>query len=142
MKTHGHCANGSKTRIYRIWRQMLRRCYSRGDGEYHRYGGRGITVCSRWHDFSNFLADMGVRPDGKTLDRIDGNGPYSPENCRWATHKEQSTNRRNVHLVEYKGVAMSLKDFAHLVGRGKQTLYDRVRQGWSLDQIVRYYGQD
>ncbi len=98
---HGHGgsrrADGTRTRptsTYTIWSNMKRRCLDLKSSHYHLYGGRGITVCERWMDFTLFLSDMGERPDGLSLERRDNNAGYSPDNCYWATNQEQCANRR------------------------------------------------
>lgn len=92
---HGMCNTGT----YRSWSQMKVRCQAPANHKFKDYGGRGIKVCDRWQSFENFLADMGVRPDGTSIDRIDVNGNYEPGNCRWADAKTQRANRRDSKKV-------------------------------------------
>ena len=90
----GHRIGNRRSPTYNSWRMMIARCYLTTQHNYPNYGGRGISVCDRWRSFLHFLEDMGERPEGKTLDRINPDGNYEPGNCRWATTKEQAQNKR------------------------------------------------
>ena len=132
--THG----GSKTREYIIWSQMRVRCRSSKHPYWHRYGGRGIAVCERWdQSFSAFLADKGKAPSRlHTLDRIDSNGNYSLENCRWATRREQARNTRANRLLTHLGETMSLAEWAERADMPYLRLRDRLRRGWTVERAL------
>jgi hypothetical protein len=93
-RTHGAAAVGRETREYGIWKAMLQRCNNPNNKDFKFYGGRGITVCDRWSWFENFIADMGPKPEGYSIERKNNNGNYEPDNCKWATHSEQMKNKR------------------------------------------------
>lgn len=129
--------NQSTQPEYRAWINLVKRCTDPTHDAYERYGGRGISVCDRWHEFELFLADMGPRPsDRHSIERIDNAKGYDPENCRWATSKEQSRNRRNNHLLTRNGETMCLSAWAERAGISPALLTFRLRQGWSLDRSL------
>lgn len=125
--------------LYKIWYQMMRRCYNEKASAYNRYGGRGITVCEEWHDFLAFLKwsdSVGGRPEGYTLDRINNDGPYSPENCRWATMRDQSRNKSDNIIIEYNGKSQTLTDWANELGIKQITFHNRYVRGWSIERMM------
>lgn len=124
------------TPTYLSWQSMRARCLNPNAISYPRYGGRGITVDQRWAGFEQFYADMGVRPDGTSLDRLDSNGPYNPSNCRWATAKEQARNKRTNRLLTYRGVTLAACEWAERAGINRNTLYARLRKGWSVERAL------
>lgn len=133
---HGHSRRDSKSPMYKIWSAMKRRCSSPREKHYKDYGGRGITVCDRWlgdQGFENFLADMGKKPKGMSLDRIDNNGNYEPENCRWATIKEQNRNSRHNVWIEFRGETHIVKEWAEILGINYDALRYRL-QNWPLEK--------
>jgi hypothetical protein len=112
--------------IYNVWYLMLHRCLNPKDKRWEQYGGRGIKVCERWLVFQNFLADMGERPVGMTLDRKDNDGDYTPDNCRWATRAEQNSNRTNTRLVTLNGETKTVAQWASVFGLKYHTMYKRL----------------
>jgi hypothetical protein len=125
------------TREYWSWAAMLDRCRNPNNGAYANYGGRGIKVCERWQKFSNFLIDMGHRPAGHSLERIDNDKGYEPSNCRWATRDDQSKNRRNNRWLTFLGRTMVVSDWAREMGIAMRTLRNRIyRLGWSVEQAL------
>ncbi len=124
-------------RPYSAWWDMLARCENKDNRYYKYYGDRGIKVCERWHDITLFYEDMGPRPaKGYTLDRINNNGNYEPGNCKWATMKEQSRNKRNNSYLTIDGITRVKIDWCELVGLKSRTLYGRLLAGWSVKDAV------
>lgn len=133
---HGHAGpNTARTRIYKTWAMMKRRCFNTHDPSYLYYGARGITVCDRWCDFRNFLADMGDPPSGE-LERVDNNGNYEKSNCRWATRTQQNRNKRNSRLIMANGVALCLAAWAEKTGIDQKKIWNRLKAGWSSERAV------
>lgn len=130
-REHGHTTKSGQSPTYNSWATMRQRCTNPNHPKYALYGGRGITVTDEWASFDRFLKDMGQRPKGMTLDRIDNDGPYSPENCRWATVRQQQNNQARTTMVQYGGEQLPLGDLALRLGINKQTLNYRIRGGWS-----------
>ncbi len=126
-------------RRYRVWRGMHNRCYNAKQEAYPSYGGRGIVVDLRWHGkegFFNFIADMGPKPEGASLDRIDNDGPYSPENCRWATKDEQANNKRNNRWITANGKTQTMAQWAKELGCNPSNIIYRIKSGMTPEQAV------
>lgn len=132
-KKHGM----SNTRTYNTWVSMRERCFNPKNDKYERYGAKGITVCEEWRNsFENFLSDMGVRPKGMTIDRIDNSKGYCKENCRWATPKEQTLNRFFTKWVTAFGETLCFSDMAEKYGITTTTLRYRLKKGMSLEDAL------
>jgi len=130
--THGQTG----TPTFKSWDTMRQRCNNPNDKKYRHYGGRGIVVCERWSDFENFLADMGEKPDGMTIDRIDNDGNYEPGNCRWATLVQQARNKRNNVMLTYQGNTFCLAEWAVRTGLTYRTIHSRYKSGWPAARIL------
>jgi len=128
--------NMTHTNLYVAWIQMRDRCKNTANESYHNYGGRGITVCERWEKFENFYSDMGERPKGLTLERIDNNKGYSPDNCKWATHKEQANNSRHNVIINYKGQRLIMAQWAREIGIKCNTLSRRIQRHWPIEKAL------
>lgn len=129
--THGL----SKSSIYTTWRAMIQRCENQNTKHYARYGGRGIAVCERWHDFENFLVDMGEKPPRTTLERKNNDLGYSPENCVWATRKEQQNNRATCRYVTWNGEIKTVMEWSNHTGIHHNTISQRLDRGLPLDEV-------
>jgi hypothetical protein len=133
---HGHCPAGKQSGTYKSWLAMKARC-APGHQQYKDYGGRGITICKRWLKFENFLADMGERPAGMSLDRKNNDGPYTKRNCKWSTRSEQARNSSvTKYLTRSDGVTLSMEDWSRKLGLARYGLYDRLQAGWPLEKAL------
>ena len=139
-RKHGGVVGGRRAPAYLSWASMHLRCGNPNATGYANYGGRGINVCDRWSGpdgYAQFLADMGDRPPGHTLDRADNDGPYDPDNCRWATVADQLRNRRTSVLITFNGVTRSASEWAAEIGTHRNNILRRLRRGLPVEQILR-----
>lgn len=121
---------------YRCWCAMRRRCLRPHDAAYKYYGARGITICDRWMVYENFLKDMGKRPVGKSIDRINNDGNYEPGNCRWATQLQQNQNSRSVKHITFRGETKTMREWSRDFGLCQATVSDRLIRGWSIEDSL------
>lgn len=130
--THGATKDYGLSGAYRSWLTMKSRCLNRGNNRFSSYGARSITVCDRWLSFESFLADMGERPDGRSLDRIDNDGDYEPGNCRWATRQQQMSNQRQTKRVVLNGEVMHQAEAARRAGVSPSTIIAWLRKPYRV----------
>jgi hypothetical protein len=129
--------DGSRTKMYRTWGSMLTRCCHPKSKDWPKYGGRGIVVCDRWRkSFADFYDDMGDKPPDHQLDRINNDGPYSPENCRWVTAKQNSRNRRDSIFLTLNGETLHINEWAERLGVRCGALRSRLDDGWSIERTL------
>lgn len=138
--THGHTSSrGGKTAVsptYQSWNRMKDRVLNPNHVAYARYGGRGIKICERWLVFEEFLADMGERPTGLSLERRDNNGNYNKQNCYWATARQQGRNRRDNIVLTFHGVSLSACEWAERFYLPRTVVYARIKSGWAIDKVL------
>jgi len=139
VRTHGKSRHSGSTgdEIYGVWALMHQRCSDKLLAVYKYYGGRGISVCSRWSSFEAFLEDMGARPDGHSIDRIDVEGGYEPSNCRWATPRQQANNRRNSKYIDFMGLKLTVAEWARAAGLSYSGFARRLAKGEVLPEALR-----
>lgn len=130
----------SNTVEYKTWNNIKSRCYNPNSTGYEYYGGRGIQMCDRWlESFPTFLRDIGDRPEGKyTVERLDVDGDYGPDNCVWASYKEQGNNKSNNHIVSWDGVDKTISEWADIIGEKQNTLYYRLKRGWPVGEALGF----
>lgn len=134
-RTHGEAWS---TPEYHVWQAMIQRCTNPSNPRFRNYGARGIVVCDSWRrSFAAFLSDMGRRPSARhSLDRIDNDRSYSPDNCRWATIGVQSRNRRTNRLLTHDGRTLTIAEWATIVDVKQNTIVTRLRSGWNVDRAL------
>lgn len=139
LRIHGHTSNGVQSSEFSTWEGMKSRCYNKNQKQYKDYGGRGITVCDRWiHSFENFLSDMGRKPTNKySIDRIDNNKGYCPENCRWVTRDEQSANKRSTIFINKDGKLFTPSQLSKVYNIPYSTVKNRMKVG-KYDTVNKY----
>ena len=132
--THGQ----SRTRLYEVWKAMIRRCENKNAKQYEDYGGRGIQVCRRWREsYEAFIEDMGMPPTPEhSIERRDNDKGYSPENCFWGTRKEQARNKRNNRLLTHDGRTQCTAAWSEETGLSVYTIYARLKLGWTVDEAL------
>lgn len=140
--THGCSRKGPHKQTYFVWRGMRDRCVNPDNPAFPAYGGRGIYVCDQWlRSFEAFLSDMGKKPAGRSLDRVDNDGPYAPENCRWATPTEQSHNSRAVRYITVNGDSRIVSDWARYFGVPIPTMFYHVRKRGDVGAVRHLMGR-
>ena len=134
LTTHGQ----SKTPLYAVWQAMKARCYNQSCASYGNYGGRGITICKEWNNFetfANWALNSGYSPD-LTIDRIDNDSGYSPENCRWVSMAVQASNRRNNRRITFNSESLTVTQWGRKLGGSDSLIWNRLRRGWPPDRLI------
>ncbi len=126
----------SKTKTYKIWSGIQTRCLNPNSSGYPKYGAKGVTICERWNDYENFLADMGECPDGMSIDRINNDLGYSPENCRWVDMKTQQNNRTNNNVITINGETKTFSQWADISPVSRNTIRNRINSGWCESDAI------
>ena len=138
-RNRGRATHGmSRTTTHVIWKTMRARCQNPTASGYADYGSRGITVCEAWDSFEVFLADMGERPPGMSIERIDNSKGYAPENCRWATKSEQNRNYSLNRVLECNGLKMCVTDWAEYLQIPRHRIFNRLAKGWEVERALYY----
>lgn len=135
-RIHGQASKGKETKAYKAWSSMRERCLQPSHPAWKWYGGRGITICDRWNEFKRFYEDMGDPAPGMSLDRIDNDKGYGPENCRWATWHEQARNRSNNKILTWNNKTKSVTEWAIETGINRTILFRRLNEGWSVERTL------